>query len=473
MSDRLALKDLAGKRVTLLGLGAHGGGVGVARFLAEHGAIVTVTDAKPADALQASIDQLAGLDIRFVLGGHDERDFSRAGADMVVRNPSVPRRAALLERAREDGVPVEMEMSLFLRMAPGPVIGVTGTKGKTTTSNLLTLMLQHWSPQTRVAGNMGISALALIDELDDATATVLELSSWQLEGMDEHELSPHIAVLTNISPDHLNTYESFEAYAETKRRIGVHQTPDDFLVVNADDREARKAMIDATGRVVPFGRRVNGGAGMTINGRQLEWRFEDQTAKFDVPSSSFALAGEHQVSNVAAAATAALLMGAPPESIDAGIVAFEGVPNRGELVAEIDGVLYVNDTAATAPAAAIAAMERFSGQRIHILTGGANKSLDLEPLAAAIREHAASIVLIDGSATPLLQQLLANVEQPIAGPFRAMEPAVEAARASAQRGDVVLLSPGVASFGIFTDEFDRGEQFRGAVERLAKEAIGS
>lgn len=472
MNDWATPKELAGKRATLLGLGVHGGGVGVARFLAEHGAVVTVTDAKPAEELRGSVDQLAGLDIRFVLGEHDARDFTRAGAEMVVRNPSVPRRAALLEQAREEGVPVEMEMSLFLRFAPGPVIGVTGTKGKTTTSNLLALMLQHWRPGTQVAGNMGLSALALIDQLDAETAVVLELSSWQLEGMDEHRLSPHIAVITNVSPDHLNTYESFEAYAETKRRIGAHQSPDDFLVVNADDREARKAIVEASGRVVPFGRRVNGGLGMTISGRQLEWRFDGQIAKFDVPSSSFSLAGEHQVENVAAAAAAALVLGAPPESIEAGIVAFEGVPNRGELVAEVNGVLYVNDTAATAPAAAIAAMERFAGQRIHLITGGANKSLDLEPLAEAIRNHVASVALIDGSATPLLQQLLADLEQQVAGPFRAMEPAVDAARSLAQHGDVVLLSPGVASFGIFTDEFDRGEQFRSAVERLAREAVG-
>lgn len=473
MSDWANPADLAGKRVTLLGLGVHGGGVGVARFLAERGAIVTVTDAKPTEELRASIEQLAGLDIRFVLGGHDERDFTRAGADMVIRNPSVPRRAALLEKAREDGVPVEMEMSLFLRLAPGPVVGVSGTKGKTTTSNLLALMLQDWRPETRIAGNMGLSALALLPQLDTETATVLELSSWQLEGMEEHHVSPHIAVLTNISPDHLNTYDSFEAYAETKRRIGAYQSASDFLIVNVDDREARKAMVDSPGRVVPFGRRVNGGAGMTINGRQLEWRFDGQSAKFDVPASSFALAGEHQLSNVAAAAGAALVLGAPTESVQAGIIAFDGVPNRGELVAEIDGVLYVNDTAATAPAAAIAAMERFAGQRIHLITGGANKSLDLEPLAEAIREHAASVALIDGSATPLLQRLLADIEVPVTGPFRGMDPAVDAARSAAQRGDVVLLSPGVASFGIFTDEFDRGEQFRSAVERLAREAVGS
>jgi UDP-N-acetylmuramoylalanine--D-glutamate ligase len=470
VSDRSTPADLAGKRVTVLGLGVHGGGIGVARFFAEQGAIVTVTDAKTADELQSSVDQLAGLDIRFVLGEHDEHDFSKRGADMVIRNPSVPRRAPLLERARGEGVPVEMEMSLFLRFAPGPVIGVTGTKGKTTTSNLLALMLQDWKPDTRIAGNMGIPALSLLPDLNEEIATVLELSSWQLEGMDEHAVSPHIAVITNISPDHLNTYDSYEAYAETKRRIGAHQTGDDFLIVNADDREARKAMVESPGRVVPFGRRVNGGSGMTISGRQLEWRFDGHSAKFDVPASSFALAGEHQLSNVAAAASAALMLGAPAESVQAGIVAFDGVPNRGELVAEIDGVLYVNDTAATAPAAAIAAMERFAGQRIHLITGGANKSLDLEPLAEAILQHAASVALIDGSATPLLQRLLANIERPLTGPFRGMDPAVDAARATARRGDVVLLSPGVASFGIFTDEFDRGEQFRSAVERLAKEA---
>ncbi len=471
MSGYATPADLAGLRVTLLGLGKHGGGIGVARYFAEHGAVVTVTDAKPAEELRDSVAQLDGLPIRFVLGGHDERDFTPEGADLIVRNPSVPRRAQLLESAREAGVPVEMEMSLFLQFAPGPVIGVTGTKGKTTTSNLLALMLQAWQPQTRIAGNMGIPALALLPELDGETATVLELSSWQLEGMDEHQRSPHIAVLTNISPDHLNTYESYEAYAETKRRIGAHQSADDFLVVNADDRDARIAMLDAPGRVVPFGRRVNGGLGMTINGRRLEWRFDGASEIFDVPANSFALAGEHQMANVAAAATAALLYGAPAEAIRAGIEAFEGVPNRGELVAQIDGVLYVNDTAATAPAAAIAAMERFAGQHIHLITGGANKSLDLEPLAVAIRELTTSVTLIDGSATPVLQELLANATQVINGPFRGMEPALDAARARARGGDVVLLSPGVASFGVFTDEFDRGEQFRVAVERMAREAV--
>jgi UDP-N-acetylmuramoylalanine--D-glutamate ligase len=475
MSDRTIEKSLAlaGKRVTLLGLGAHGGGIGVARFLAERGAVVTVTDAKSADALQASVDRLAGLPIRFVLGRHDELDFTRDGADLVIRNPGVPRKAALLERARQDGVPVEMEMSLFLQLAPGPVIGVTGTKGKTTTSTLLGLMLRQWKPETRIAGNMGLPALTLLDEIDAETPVVLELSSWQLEAMDEHGLSPHIAVITNVSPDHLNTYDSFDDYAETKRRIGAHQTGGDTLVINCDDPELRPLLDTAPGRVIPFGHSVAGNEGMTVQGRDLHWRWDGAEASITVPASSFSLAGEHQIMNGAAAATAALVMGVPVEAIEAGIAAFEGVPYRGELVAEIDGVLYVNDTAATAPAAAIAAMERFDGERIHLISGGANKALDLVPLAEAIRRCATSVSLIDGSATPILQELLEGADLPIHGPFRGIELAVDAARADARRGDIVLLSPGVASFGVFTDEFDRGDQFRSVVERLALQAAQS
>jgi UDP-N-acetylmuramoylalanine--D-glutamate ligase len=170
--------------------------------------------------------------------------------------------------------------------------------------------------------------------------------------------------------------------------------------------------------------------------------------------------------NVAAAAAAALAYGAPFEAVEAGITAFEGVPNRGELIAEIDGVMYVNDTAATAPAAAIAALERFAEQRVHLISGGANKALDLAPLADAIKRFVSSLTLIDGSATPALLELIGDAGFPVHGPYRDMETAVEAARSDAGPGDVVLLSPGVASFGVFTDEFDRGDQFRHAVEQL-------
>src|SRR5215217_8178671 len=230
-----------GQRVTVMGLGTRGGGVGVARFLAEQGAIVTVTDGKTAEELAQPMGELAGLPIRYVLGGHEERDFTPAGADMVVRNPGVRRTSPLLRLAQESGVAIEMEMSLFFRLCPAPIIGITGTKGKTTTATLCAAMLSAWDERTVLAGNMGVSALAQLPRITPETPVVLEVSNWQLEALDEHRLSPQIAVLTNISEDHLDTYDGFADYAATKRSITRHQRPEHWLVVNADDPEAWKA----------------------------------------------------------------------------------------------------------------------------------------------------------------------------------------------------------------------------------------
>src|SRR5262249_55450797 len=216
---RLPAAGFAGKRVTVMGLGTRGGGVGVACFLAERGAIVTVTDGKTADELAQPIGELAGLPIRYVLGGHEEHDFTAVGADLVIRNPGVRRTSPWLRTARESGVPIEMEMSLFFRLCPAPIIGVTGTKGKTTTATLCAAMLAAWDERTVLAGNMGVSALAQLDRIAPETPVVIEVSNWQLEALDEHRLSPHIAVLTNISEDHLDTYDGFADYANTKRSI--------------------------------------------------------------------------------------------------------------------------------------------------------------------------------------------------------------------------------------------------------------
>ncbi|MGI9253695.1 MAG: Mur ligase family protein, partial [Thermomicrobiales bacterium] len=202
-SDPSDPNGLRGARVTVMGLGTRAGGVGVARYLAGAGAIVTVSDMKPAAALAEPIADLAGLPIRFAVGGHDDTDFT--GADIVVRNPGVRRVNPLLQLARDHGARVEMELSLFLRACPAPVIGITGTKGKTTIATLTGELLRHWDPRTIVAGNMGISALGQLATITADTPVVLEISSWQLESAIEHGLSPHIAVLTTIAEDHLNT----------------------------------------------------------------------------------------------------------------------------------------------------------------------------------------------------------------------------------------------------------------------------
>lgn len=464
MSDN----HFTGKRVTVMGLGVLGGGVGVARYLAEHGAIVTVTDGKDADALQPSIDQLAGLPIAFHLGGHDPRDFSSEGADIVVRNPGVPRRSPYLQAARADGVAIEMEMSIFFRGCVAPILGVTGTKGKTTVSTLIGEMLRQWKPETLLAGNMGVSALSELDRLTPTTPVVLELSSWQLEALDEHKLGPHVAVLTNISEDHLNQYDGYEDYAQTKRTIGHHLGPDDVVVYFACQPDTRRITGETRAQLVPFGDSGTAGNAVWADDERIIARWQGEFLVWPRPEH-LSLAGDTGAANAAAAVAAALAYGAPTEAIGAGLHAFRGVPNRLEEVGVVAGVTYVNDTSATAPAAAIATINVLAARanRLHLIAGGADKQSNLAPLAAAIAASGATVSLLDGSATAQLQALLCDQGVAAEGPFGSMAAAFAAANRHASSGDIVALSPGCASFGIFRNEFDRGEQFRGEVSRLS------
>ena len=465
--------SLRGKRVTLIGLGTRRGGLGVARYLAREGAVVTVTDLRPPEALAETMAELEGLPIRYVLGRHEERDFTPEGADLVVRNPGVPRRAPLLELARSHGIPVEMEMSLFFRACPAPIVGVTGTKGKTTVSTLTGELIRAVLPEAIVAGNMGISALDQLPRLTPAAPVVLELSSWQLEALIEHQLAPRIAVLTMIAEDHLNTYDSFAEYAATKRGIAWHQRAGDWLVVNRDDPEAWQAAGETRATVVPFGLADRGEAGVWLASDTLVWRWQGEERRWPRPQSP-ALAGRHGASNALAAVAAAMLAGVDASSVAAGLERFQGVRDRMEQVAEIDGVTYINDTTATAPIAAVAALERLANHpgRIHLLAGGADKRLDPSPLAEAAARYEALVYLFDGTASPALEHCLRERGVAPRGPFTSMDEAVCAARGAASPGDVVLLSPGCASFGLFRDEFDRGDRFRACVAALSAKRGG-
>jgi UDP-N-acetylmuramoylalanine--D-glutamate ligase len=453
-------KDWTGKRVTVMGLGTRGGGSGVARYLAGRGAMVTVTDLREESALADQIAELADLDIRFVLGRHDEADFT--DTDCVVRNPAVRRWNPLLTAAREAGVPIEMEMTLFLAASSAPVIGITGTKGKTSTSMLCGEILRAWNPNTVVAGNMGVSAVAALDRLRPTTPVVLELSSWQLEAMDDRKLGPRIAVLTNISPDHLDTYADFDDYAATKRSIATHLTPADTLVLNADDPEVVRAADQSRARIIWFGASVEG-YGIQVLPDRLRVKLPDQQGELRFPDNR-ALTGHHMRMNAAAAAAAALVRGAYSEHVSAGLASFRGIANRTERVGTVAGVEYINDTAATAPAAAIASLTAFADRPIHLIAGGADKKLDMTALADTIARTAVSVVLLDGTATPILAELIHAVDPEMELPIvQSMEVALTTASSQAQSGDIVLLSPGCASFGIFRDEFDRGQQFRDGV----------
>lgn len=462
---------LQGKRALVMGLGVLQGGVGVARYLVGTGAEVTVTDLRPAAELRSALDALEGLPIRYRLGEHRPEDFE--STDLVVRNPGVPAESPWLQRARQAGARIEMEMSLFFRACPAPIIGITGTRGKTTTSTLCAGILRQAHPDTVLAGNMGESALGALERIGPRTPVVIELSSFQLEGLGEHQLSPHIAVWTNVSQDHLNRYPSFDAYVEAKRHVARFQQAGDWFVANRDDPLVWQSRDLGSGSAVPFGRALPGGHdadGAFLDGERLVWRWGGEEQEI-CTRHELSLPGEHAVWNALAASAAALLAGATAAQARAGLTSAAPVPDRQEFIATIDGVDYINDTSATSPAAVLAALETFRGRKIVLIAGGSDKGLDLRPMAQRIAAEAWAVVLLDGTATPNLRQMLAEAGLGrISGAHASMEEAVRAATAlMPEECGVVLLSPGCASFGLFTNEFDRGRAFRAAVRKIATE----
>jgi UDP-N-acetylmuramoylalanine--D-glutamate ligase len=460
--------ELKGKRALVMGIGTRQGGLGVTRYLLEAGADVTVTDLRDAASLAGTLRELDGQPVRFVLGEHRREDFEQA--DLVVRNPGVPHDSPWLRIAREAGASIEMEMTLFFRACPAPIIGITGTKGKTTTSTLCAAILANLRDDTVLAGNMGRSALACLPQIAADTPVVIELSSWQLEGLGEHRLSPHIAVFTNLSPDHLNRYASMDDYLEAKLNIARYQQPDDWFVVNNDDATVWAARAAGAGQVVPFSLHDDAYDGAYLIDDRLIWRWNGQEREI-ARRSDLLLAGAHNVANALAASAAALLAGANAEQAHAALRSTGGVPDRQELVAEIDGVAFVNDTTATTPAAVVAALERFSDRPIVLIAGGSDKGVPLGDLAERIAAAADSVVLLDGAVTGELQrQLNAAGAARVYGPFGSMDAAVDESMRHAQPGAVVLLSPGCASFGMFRDEFHRGQAFRDKVNQIQQHA---
>jgi UDP-N-acetylmuramoylalanine--D-glutamate ligase len=462
--------DLAGARVLVMGIGRRAGGVGAIRYALDAGAQVRVTDRGDPELFSAVVEEFRDDPVEFVLGRHDDADFR--WADVVIRNPDVRRDSPLLQAAEQHGARIEMEMTLFLRACPAPTIGVTGTKGKTTTTMLLHEMLRQRWPTTVVAGNMGRSALGRLGDVEPGVPAALELSSFQLEGIGEHHLAPHVAVITNLHPDHLDRYPSPVEYAAAKANIARAQTADDWVVYPADDPAVAPLVAGSRARPVTFGDEPRpGDRTLFVADDRLRASWDGQPLDLG-PTSALRIPGSHNRRNALAAAGAALAVGLDADEIRAGVAAFGGVAHRLEPVATVAGVEYVNDSAATTPEAAAAALAAFAGRPIVAIAGGSDKGLDLEPLAAALRRYATHVVLLGGTATPRLRSELGD-GVPVDGPFDDMRAAVEQAATRAPAGGVVLLSPGCASFGLFVDEFDRGDRFRSAVTQLAATEVST
>ena len=428
-----------GKKILIMGLGLHGGGVGVAKFFCKMGADVLVTDLKTEEKLKDSIEKLKGLKIKYTLGGHKEEDF--ISADLIIKNPDVPATSPYLEIARKNDVSIETDVSLFFKLAEAFTIGVTGTKGKSTTASLIYHILKQEYNRVFLAGNIGISPLEILPLIKKGDKVVLELSNFELEGLSQ---SPNIAVVTNIMPDHLNRYGTMEEYINSKKAIFKYQEKDDVLILNNDDLVVKEFAKETQSKVIFYSKAVK--------------------------SANFKLFGEHNLYNLAAAIEVAKVLKISHENIEEALKTFNGVSSRQEFVGEIDGVKYFNDTTATMPDAVMAAIETFSETfpkaKLIFVCGGQNKGLRYEGLIRAIREKVNSLIILPGTASDILKAGL--VDYTGIHDATSMQEAVQIANRMATAGDIVVLSPAAASFNLFKNEFDRGDQFVKAVKDLSK-----
>ena len=450
--------NLHGKRVLVMGLGLQGSGIASARYAAQQGAIVRVTDMKSAEVLAPSVSALRDLPLEFILGEHRAEDF--CWAEIVIRNPGVPRSSPYLLMAQANGAQIEMESALFFLACPGRIIGITGTRGKTTTTSLIHEILRASGVPTLIGGNVaGVETLSLLPQITTETLVVLELSSWQLEGLAPHAISPQIAVMTNVYPDHLNTYNGMEDYAEAKANIFRHQDESDIAIFNYDNPWTRRFGTEARGQTW-FTSLEHGGSFARDSTHIDPFRFT-QTP----------MVGRHNLENILLATTTTHLLGVSTDIIAETVSSFRGVPHRLEDIRILAGVRYINDSASTAPIAGQVALEAFEAP-IVLVAGGNTKHLPLGQWPARIIEHCRDVVLLAGNGTDelltALQQELTTQGKtnPVRGVFTAFQPAMDKAVSLTRPGDILLFSPGFTSFGMFLNEFERGDTFVAYVNAL-------
>ncbi|WP_028974628.1 UDP-N-acetylmuramoyl-L-alanine--D-glutamate ligase [Spirochaeta cellobiosiphila] len=458
--------NLQNKRVTIMGLGLHGGGLASARFFAEQGAFVTVTDFKSPAELEPSINKLSDLSIKYELGGHKESDFTEA--DIVVKNPAVRMNNPYLAMAKR----VETDISTFLTFYQGPLIAVTGSKGKSTTVSAIYHVLKQIDPRTQLGGNITVSPLTFLNSIDDTTPVILELSSWQLGDLKSRGLlHPKVSVITNIYPDHLNTYNgSMDLYVEDKKLIYKEQNPESFSVFQSkgeySDQFIRESPchLGLYGEKRPQSELEHLKAVAWIEKEQGRCLIEEKDEiLLDLPHQ---LPGNHMRLNLLCAALCLRLFGIEAEAIRKRIAGFDGVPHRLELVAQPEGIKCYNDSAATIPEAANAAFLSFPHKKVIAITGGTDKDLDFSVIQEGL-ENCKAIILLKGSGTNKLIPLLNNWELPYEGPFDDLEKAIHKAWERAETSDILVLSPGCASFEMFKNEFHRGDLFRELCQNLS------
>ena len=459
-------EDFRGRRVTIIGLGKGRTASGLARFLVSCGARVTIADAKPREQLGEGIARLGDTPVELVLGPSSD-DAALAGPDFVFVINGVRPRSATILRALQNNVPVLTEMGLFFRLCPATIVGITGTKGKTTTTTMIGRILSRGPRRVTVGGNIGSAIIQELDTLTRDDIVVLELSSFQLETLAR---SPHVAVVTNIGEDHLDHHGTRENYIAAKRNIIAWQGASDVAVLNLDDPTTMAIHTGAASMVRGFSltMRPRHGAFLDSDGRLVLTDGDRRTPI--LPATELRVPGRHNIANALAAAIVGGVFDIPPDVIGEELRAFEGVSRRLETVAEDGGVLWVNDSASTTPAATITALEAFDRPAV-VIVGGVGKGADFSELGRALVKRARAAVLIGTAADEIAGALeiagAARAGVPVER-ARTLEDAVAAARRLAQPGDVVLLSPACASFDMFSSADERGDRFTALVRSFTE-----
>jgi UDP-N-acetylmuramoylalanine--D-glutamate ligase len=441
------------KKITMMGLGVLGRGVGVAKLLAENGADLLITDLKNEVELRNSLDKLKKYKkIKYILGRHRISDFRNR--DLIIKAAGVPLDSIYIKEAKKNKISVEMDASLFAKLAGVRIIGITGTKGKSTVTHLLYDILKKDKRRVFLGGNVrGLATLSILKKVRKTDLVLMELDSWQLQGFGEAKISPFVSVFTNFLDDHLNYYKGDrKKYFNDKANIFRYQNKDDYLIVSCQAKQAIKKY---------FKGKIKSKIFMTDNLASLN-------------RQKIKILGKHNLRNIELAVKTAEVLGVEKEVIESVVEKFKGVSGRLEFIKRIKGVEYYNDSTSTMPEATISALESFFPSRLNkpniiLIAGGADKFLDYRNFVKELKGKVKALILFEGIATNKIRKEIKKTgficEHGVQLADN-MKNALNLASEYAQKGDVVLLSPGSASFGIFKNEFDRGEQFCKAVREL-------
>jgi UDP-N-acetylmuramoylalanine--D-glutamate ligase len=453
--------ELKGKKVLVVGLGKSG--LAAALFLRRRGAQVTVSDLRSADALSKEIPSLLEAGIVVEAGGHGLLTFRRQ--DLIVVSPGVPLSTPELVQVQNLGLPIIGELELAARFLKGKVLAITGSNGKTTTTTLCGEIFSSAGLKPLVAGNIGLPVIDVVDQSTESTWSVLEVSSFQLETTESFH--PHVAVILNITPDHLDRHGTFENYAAMKEKIFANQTGEEYLILNGDDPVAQQAAGRTRSQVLWFSRSKIVRSGAFLLDGMVMFRPTEQAKPIPVlPLADIPLKGEHNIENVLAAVCAACVAKIPAQTIALAIASFQAVEHRLEFVAAIHGVDYYNDSKATNVDATAKAIASFPGN-IHLILGGRDKNSDYTQLNALLRARVKTVYTI-GSAAEKIESQISGVTKIIH--TGTLEAAVDQAAGNAVAGDVVLLAPACSSFDQFENYEQRGKVFKQAV--LARQGAG-